>query len=310
MTRKLSQQFMLNLQEGMLSPFLKQCKECLTLDLEIRENAVNIYYRGGNLIKIKELNATKYEIYFDKNYLVHNKELVEGLSKIITNEEIVQKWINLIPQLKHEMDLWFTKHPKDEREFQQLLVRENNLNQATDYFICDIEYTDIGARFDAIAFEWESDGCSRRFFKGYKPKLIFIEKKYGDGALKGSASIDKHIRDMESFLSDDSRLQNIKEEMIESFKQKRDLGLIKSLDKNPNHITEVSDEKPDFVFILANHDPDSSKLNQVLSKLKPMKHANLKFAVANFMGYGLYKQNLFSIEEFRKNFSNQIFSKN
>ena len=44
------------------------------------------------------------------------------------------------------MDMWLHKNPKYEREFQQLLVRENNnqgdISKSTDYYILDIEYTD------------------------------------------------------------------------------------------------------------------------------------------------------------------------
>lgn len=44
------------------------------------------------------------------------------------------------------MDWWFHKHPKYEREFQQVIARENNnhgkISNGTDYYIADIEFAD------------------------------------------------------------------------------------------------------------------------------------------------------------------------
>ena len=36
---------------------------------------------------------------------------------------------------------------------------------------------------------------------------------------------------------------------------------------------------------------------------------DLKFATSNFMGYGLYKQNIYGLDDFIKLFSKQIYSK-
>ena len=57
------------------------------------------------------------------------------------------------------MDKWFHEHPKYEREFQQIILRENNnsgkISRATDYYIVDIEYQDTenSSRFDMGACE-------------------------------------------------------------------------------------------------------------------------------------------------------------
>ncbi len=53
--RKLSEQFMKDLvdSDGVLQPILTRVKKDSTLMLAIRENYINIYYRGGNILKIK-----------------------------------------------------------------------------------------------------------------------------------------------------------------------------------------------------------------------------------------------------------------
>ena len=93
------------------------------------------------------------------------------------------------------MDWWFHKHPKYEREFQQVIARENNnlgnISRGTDYYIVDIEYAnkvksaEKSARFDMVALKWLSDGASRENVK--KVSLALIEVKFGSGALQGKA---------------------------------------------------------------------------------------------------------------------------
>ena len=56
------------------------------------------------------------------------------------------------------MDEYFALKGKAKREFQQLIVRENNyssISNETEYFITDIEVTEPGAaRFDMMAICW------------------------------------------------------------------------------------------------------------------------------------------------------------
>jgi hypothetical protein len=62
----------------------------------------------------------------------------------------------------------------------------------------------------------------------------------------------------------------------------------------------------------ANHDPDSAILIRELEELKEMAATlpfAIKFAVSNFMGYGLYEQNIYGLEGFMATFARQIFSK-
>lgn len=313
MPRLLDNHFMSDLKEekGLLHPFLALVQTDQTLDLEIRDNYINIYYRGGNLTRIGRTRDS-YIAEFDFHYLGAGWERnVPGdiFGKPLNNS-IVQDWVRNVGNIKHGMDLWFGAHAKDEREFQQLLVRENNIAHTaggTDFFILDIEYADQNARFDAVALEWESSGIKRQL-RSYQPRLAFIEIKYGDGALAGRSGIENHIRDLDAYL-ERAGLEKIRQEMIALFQQKRKLGLIPGLAKNINQIKELSPENPDFIFLLAGHDPDSRKLLDILTRRPEMKHANLKFAAANLLGWGLYKQNILSRDEFLNRYRRQIFAR-
>jgi len=311
--RGLSHAFMNDLKEGgLLNPLLERVKKEHTLCLEIRENYINIYYRGGNIIKIERKEV--YTAWFDIKYCICSEaQFVTALPKKLCSKNDVNTWVAAIPNLKQAMDFWFGVKPKEEREFQQLLLRENNgptIGNSTDYFIIDIEYDNhCGARFDLVTVEWESEGSVRKLQKQYSPKLTFIEMKYGNNALTGESGILNHVKDFREYLNKHG-LDPIRDEMLTLFKQKRELGLIPALADNKNVVKKFSDET-DFVFLLANHDPASSKLKSILDELNKRDPfhdfgVNLKFCTSNFMGYGLYKQNIYSLAEFMDKFHWQI----
>jgi len=297
--RGLKQDFLLDLNNGRLKSFLMSVIQDDSLCLEIRENYINVYYRGGNILRIKPVQS-KYEVFFDANYCSKFKDIISGIGA-----QDYSTWVRNIPYIKSEMDFWFHKHPKLEREYQQLVLRENNnsnISKDTDYFIADIEYAnnENGSRFDLLALKWKSDSDSRR--KADNITLVFIEKKYGDSALAGSAGLQKHIKDMNSFLSDSAKVDNFFDEMETVFNQKVKLGLIPDIKKEIHISREL---KPEFILLFANHKPIKSVFKRELKaavelpEYESLKElADIKVATASFMGYGLYDQNMISLEDF------------
>jgi len=305
-SRGLSEAFLDDLEKGLLFPILDLVRTDVTLCLEIRGNYINIYYRGGNILRIEEDDGEGvYTVNFDRKYLIEETTRIpKNLPKKLISSRTVNVWLSVIPFLKNEMDLWFGRNPKNEREFQQLIVRENNLGRcakSTDYFICDIEYANSNGRFDLIVVRWPSSGPERKNNKNVG--IAFIEMKYCDGALAGKAGLKKHLKDMNDFLSNQERLDNLKAEMKNVFNQMRRLKLI----NNQKDIAQLVDKKPEYIFILANHDPASSVLRRELDGL-PINYPNLelKFAVSNFMGYGLYAQNIYGLNDFISRFKEQV----
>jgi len=291
---------MSDLLTGRLEKVLSYIRKDNTLDLEIREKFINIYYRGGNILRITEKGIHSYEFEFDSNYLPTK-------SSGFTHPSSVTDWDLYFPMLKQAMDFYFSKHRKEEREYQQLVVRENNyssISNGTDYFIIDIEYDNHEhARFDLVAVEWPSKASHRKLAKDYKPKLVVIEMKYGDGALTGTAGMKKHLSDFNLFIKSPA-FAIFKKEMLDMFSQKRELGLIPCLSssKNSNPITQFN-ETIELAFIIANHDPDSTKLH---SELKGCGDIPAKFITSNFMGYGIYNESIFNLTEFYQRHSKQF----
>ncbi len=291
MPRGLSDEFMAALTGGVLTPLLDRVKADRTLCLEIREDYLNIYYRGGNLLKVSRM-PDGYEAFFDTKYFAAP---VPSMPEAPLREAAhVAAWLAVLPILKQAMDLW---QPGEEREVQQLIVRDNNVGgiaNSTDYYVCDIEFTIAKRkRFDLVAVHWPSKGEVRKRQDGHR--LVVGEAKFGDGALKGESGIHEHIVDVNAYLAVPGNLAALKEQMLCVFNQKRALGLIEC----KKDLTGFSDAPPVLLLVLANHDPDSTLLRELLGSLPPSPHAELRIATGSLIGYGLYDPAILTIDEAR-----------
>jgi hypothetical protein len=309
MARGLSEEFLndLILNTGKLHSFLETVKNDDTLCLEIRDDYVNIYYRGGNLFKI-EKGKNGYAISFDINYCDKYKEMIEKMK----NSDVLDIWIEKIQYLKSEMDAWFHRNQKKEREIQQEILRENNRSSVangTDYYIVDLEYADDNSRFDMLAIKWLSKASERKNTTKIVP--VFIELKYGDKALKEKSGIVDHFNKLHTFLS--AEKTSVYKEIETIFNQKVKLGLIDITKQNPITIEESANKKkPEFILIFVNHDPESKILANELKKIgtseefKRLKEVcDVKIATASFMGYGLYEDYMIPFDEFVKSLSDR-----
>ncbi|MDR1582860.1 MAG: hypothetical protein LBS55_06310 [Prevotellaceae bacterium] len=299
--RKLEKEFLTDLKNGFLKGLIDYIKQDETLFLAIRENYINVYYRGGNLLKLElelEPSSGKYKATFNTNYFKGNSN-IELPPEFISDSKQISEWINAFPSLKHAMDRHFSKNSKSEREFQQLVARENNyspVSNATDYFIVDIEYVENDARFDMVAIKWISDVPNRK--KTDSCRLALIEMKYGDSALQGFSGIQEHIEDIAKITKEDVEI--IKQSAINCFEQLRELDLIRfSKEGNSHQVETLTDEKPEFIFLLANHNPASSILKKELESIPSLENVELKFCTASFMGYGLFDDRMENLADFK-----------
>jgi len=304
MPHLLDDEFVQDLLSGSLSNLLQYVIEDPSLDLQIRDNYINIYYRGGNILKVDK-KSEGFEYFFDENYFKGNtNNSKDALFELLNKSQ----WNDYIPEAKQVMDRFFGATKNEEREFQQLVIRDNNrssIANGTDFFIIDIEYAfpKIGI-FDMVAVEWLSVGPKRKFPEKYKPKLYIIEMKFGDKAISGESGLKVHHEQFCHLLANESYLEQFKPEMINLFEQKRNLGLIPCLSKtnNPNAVPAFNDELQ-FAFLLANHDPASKLL---IKEMELLESHDVNFIVSNFMGYGIYCQSVYGYAQFRQRFMRQI----
>ena len=219
--RGLSPKFLDDLQGGLLSPLLGRVKADHTLCLELRADYINVYYRGGNVMKVSRADGG-YAVSFDNKYFQGTDQPFPMPPARVREPDDVTAWLGALPRLKQAMDIFFGSHAKGEREIQQLLLRDNNLGGVahdTDYYVCDIEYASDHGRFDLVAVRWLSTPAERKKQEGHR--LVLAEVKVGDGALEGTAGLHAHIEDVNDHLADPSNVAGLKLEMVRVFNQKR-----------------------------------------------------------------------------------------
>lgn len=303
----LDQKFMDDLKnaDGLLHPILERVKRDHTLLLSIRGNYVNIYYRGGNILRV-EKSSDRYIAFFDDQYN-KNAESALDLPRHVDSRDDALKWVESFQSLKLMMDFYFSTICKSEREFQQLVVRENNdspISNESEYFIADIECSDsdLKAKFDMLAIKWLANERKN----GSNCKAALVEMKYGDGALDGKSGIMKHIQDMAALIEDKTRYGELLSTMETKFDQLDRLELLRF-----NHCTNGTKVRldanaaPDVIFILANHNPRSTKLKKLLldhaGQIESLsRNFELKFFVSSFAGYGLHSKCLLGLNDFKE----------
>jgi len=306
--RALSDTFMFDLQDenGKLFPLLTHVRMDDSLMLAIRDNYINIYYRGGNIVRISEQASGYYTAFFDKNYNKTNLVL-PGLPLSINNQTDTTQWVQSFGSLKNVMDGFFTLRRKPEREFQQLIARENNnssISNESEYFITDIEINqaELGARFDIAGVRWRAN--ERK--DGRKCRLALMEMKYADTALGGKSGLIKHLEDINAFFSNRESHIGLCKTIESQFNQLDELGLLHyKHNKSKTGVQLDREDKPEVIFILANHNPRSTKLSAYINDpamdgFANSSHFDLRFFVASFAGYGLHADCMVPLNRFRE----------
>ena len=239
------------------------------LDVQIRDNYLNIYYEGGNLLKIESYSPylSFDEFYFHRIHCgdvilrkTHLKEKCksgdkECMERWKSYREQRKKMLNLLKnsggmaaycaQMKEIMDEWDADlHTigisHDEKKAQQQISMNNR--GATDYTVVDLEY----AVSTTSNFKYNGDSTKKvpRFdiiAVDKSGQLYVIELKTGRNAIDGKSGIRAHIDCFEHSIGRDSKNDFINE-MNELLRQKQELKLI---DKN---VRIDQTKKPQFIL--------------------------------------------------------------
>jgi len=127
---------------------------------------------------------------------------------------------------------------------------------------------------------------------------VFVEMKYGIGAYDGDAGIGKHIDDLQSILGNPVKVGELSETIADQFNQLAALDLISFNRSAAVEKVSVSG-RPEVIFLLANHNPRSRKLLNIVRSIEEPKNFDLRFFSAAFAGYGMHDACMMTLDEFR-----------
>lgn len=233
------------------------------LDVQIRDNYLNIYYQGGNLLRVHHSSLYFDEFYFHRGAKDMRKtHLIDKCKK--GDKACIARWEDYKNRRKEMLDILkergmatYCKEMKrimkewdadlhtigishDEKNAQQQISMNNR--GVTDYTVVDLEY----AVSTTSNFKYNGDSTKKvpRFdiiAVDKSGQLYVIELKTGLNAIDGNSGIRAHIDCFEHSIGRDSKNDFINE-MNELLRQKQELKLI---DKN---VRIDKTKKPQFIL--------------------------------------------------------------
>jgi hypothetical protein len=257
------EKFVESLKNGNLRQMLRVINNDSDLNVQIRNDYLNIYYNGGNIAKVNSENSVgfdKFYYYLDmeskptkdiKQDAIVVKELTTQRDLLISKFK-ENKYEDYFEDAKNIMDKWLKINPKQERMEQHRLSIENQYNKS-DYTIIDLEYQ-VSTKSDfACTFipEGKDNPKNPRFdiiAVNKQGKLCVIELKKGKGALKNTSGLKEHLDCYQKSIGQNH--QPFMNEMKKLLEQKQDFNLIDKLVK-------IECQTPEFMFAYAYDDNKS-----------------------------------------------------
>lgn len=296
-THAIAPLFMSALIDGCMRPMLEAVQEDCTLMLGLRGAYVSVYYRGGELLTIRPAGPDAYRVTANARY----GHVDNFRDRLIATRSDAQEVVTTFPAMKWTMDRYTKIRSGHEREFQQLVVRENNRSRgagSSDYFITDMEHAKGSARFDLLGARWTHKDRKH----GDRLTPVIFEMKYGEGALSGDAGIAKHIDDLRRCLSDEQFVANLRANVASQFNQLAELGLMEfNRSESIKSFTCASQLR--IVLVLAAFNPRSSKLLPILEEVHaqwqkdPIPNVDLRVFHASFCGYLMHENSMLDLAD-------------
>lgn len=291
--RQLDRKFMDALTQGFLRPILSTVKKDKDLDLQIRNNYINIYYKGNSILKLTELDEETNQYKAD----IHAKFL-DGIGDIenqVVNDTWVKRYLEYLPKFKD--NILSNGKKSMEIEYEQLIIRANNLEERvnSEYFIIDRQYVgekESSDRFDLTGIYWS--GKNRK--RGQKVPLVCMEVKY---------SLNKDIQEIDEQLNRyyvhlEKRIKTIADESTIVLKQKLELGIIVPDKERRETLStlSISDSinEVQFVVILVDYNPNSILFERAIEKLKKLPY---KSQIKIFKGgFAMWEEELRDLDKY------------
>jgi hypothetical protein len=215
------------------------------LDLQIRSNYFNVYYKGGSIWTVNNISPSSrgIQITVEKEYFNRPDDVLDS-EWLPGPKDPLNEWLATIPQLQEILNGWFQNHNNRERQLQHELAVNYLSNPRSKWIILDVEYaawlhgqkdrkkdeeTRRLSKFDLI-------GVKRHDLNGSQAIPVYVmELKQGNGAIEGPSSITSHAEDMEQLICHEPDV-NAKKALMDSirrsFSEKQTLGLMPNITAN------------------------------------------------------------------------------
>lgn len=284
--RKLSESFMQELTSGFLRSLTERVRQDHDLDLQIRDNYLNIYFKGNSLLRLNQVKSGKYRV------MVHTKFSGDTLFSDLTNEETVDEFIRAIPMIKD--NILSHGKPSLEIEYEQMIIRANNYEPRnnSEYFIVDRQYavSDIG-RFDLTGIYWPRQ--RRKRHQVVQPCLMEVKFALNQDIQDVHQQLNRYYQAIQQDPAD------IAQEIESIFQQKLELGLYKQPSNRlaAMKTLKVSQNIENFLFILilVDYNPYSTLFHREKLSQLPFTDQVRIFRC----GFGMWENNLKTLEQDR-----------
>jgi hypothetical protein len=247
----------LALSEGLLRPLLDYVLSHPEVRLDIRHHKANLYYRGGNLLRLASegvLHGVRHFGEFDLNYSVPKgaKRLAGNVHTLALNTRAdVDACVSELDRFKEQMLTWWADYPKGERTYEQYIASANESydpNLPPEYLVIDLEYQYARRRFDLVAMKRNPTTSDPIGFQ--EPQLSLWELKCDQRALSGKAGLLDHAVDYRQFVlaEPDVHVRRAQDEYAKVVLQKQRLGLFPDCG-----FTKFSPGTPEFLLLFADY---------------------------------------------------------
>lgn len=280
---RLSDSLFAALQDGLLAPLVDRVRRDRDLDLNCRDRAVTVYYKGHGLLTLTQVGAQqRFRPTLDPKFRT-------GLNLVdVVDAASMNATLALIPHIKENIVLH--QSTSLEMEYEQLLIRANNLEPRTngEYLIVDRQYVVGPSRFDLVGLVWPRE--RRRTHQEVAP--CFLEVKYAQNG--DIATLHEQVEGYYAAVR--AQATSIAADIEAMFRQKLALNLYT---KTPEQLRAMdtlrgsSDiNRFQFVIVLVDYNPHSTLLDR--ATLAALPFAN-QIRLWN-AGFALWQERLIKAE--------------
>ncbi len=255
----LSGNFINSLAHGSLKPLLERVKIDPDLDLQIRNGYINIYYKGNNLLKVKDneyLSVEMHDKFKPEISVPINLKNIEGCKLFVDHD---------LPIIKEKIITNKAKSKSFEIEYEQLLIRANNYTKKvnSEFFIVDRHFAD---KKDNIV-DLLGIFCQRNSRQG---EIITVEPFFGEVKYSLNPDIKNIAKQINRYYSKITESLQSYDKFINRIEEllhlKSELGLLEAndrlIDKFLKATIDNDREKLMIVIILIDYNPYSKLYNQ------------------------------------------------